>query len=170
MRVILLFLFIVSLALVPAAAQRVPVKQNTDTTKYIGLRHGPLPPGLKSRGGSLVSAVGDAKEYGLAEVHRSTTKMLWFERLTHRDDKGVAYWEVTDVMVLPRITKKQVLVFAFCLLNNQPDGEIVAVADYVEGVQYFTRVRRAWRANRQTEKFEVIPTKGIKCENEGFGL
>ncbi|HEY4423266.1 MAG TPA: hypothetical protein VGN10_03615 [Pyrinomonadaceae bacterium] len=24
--------------------------------------------------------------------------------------------------------------------------------------------------NRQTEKFEAIPAKGIKCENPGFGL
>ena len=55
-------------------------------------------------------------------------------------------------------------------MNNRPDKEIVAIVDYQRGVEYFTRVRKAWRANRQTEKFEVIPTRGIKCENDGFGL
>ena len=173
MRVILLFWLTISLTLVPAAAQRAaaPVKQSTDTAKYIGLRHGKaLPPGLKWIGGSLVSAVRDEKEYGMTEIHRGTTKMLWFERMTHRDDNGTAYWEVKDVMVLPRISKKQVFLYAFCLLNNQHDSEIAAVADYDADAQYFTRVCRAWRANRQTEKFEAILTKGIKCENPGLGL
>lgn len=173
MRVILFICLIVSLTLAPVSAQRAaaPVKQNIDTAKYIGLRHGPtLPAGLKSLGGGLVSAVGDTREYGMAEIHRGTTKMLWFERLTHHDDKGVPYWEVKDVLVLPPVPKKQVLVYALCLLNNQPDGEIAAIADLEPDVQYFSRVRRAWRANRQTEKFEAIPTKGIKCENLGFGL
>ena len=167
----LIFCLMASFALAPAAAQRAPVKQNTDITKYIGLRHGKaLPPGLKWIGGSLVSAVRDEKEYGMTEIHRGTTKMLWFERLTHRDDNGTAYWEVKDVMVLPRLPKKQVFLYAFCLLNDQHDSEIAAVADYDADAQYFTRVRRAWRANRQTEKFEAIPTKGIKCENDGLGL
>ena len=171
MRVFLLFCLVVSVTLAPAVAQRAPVKQNTDITKYIGLRHGKaLPPGLKWIGGSLVSAVRDEKEYGMAEIHRGTTKMLWFERLTHRDDNGTAYWEVKDVMVLPRLPKKQVFLYAFCLLNDQHDSEIAAVADYDADAQYFTRVHRAWRANRQTEKFEAIPTKGIKCENDGLGL
>jgi hypothetical protein len=174
MRTIFLFSVLASLMLVPAAAQRTapPVKQTIDTAKYIGLRHGPsLPPELKSLGGALVSAVGDEKEYSMGEVHRGRTKMLWFNRLTHRDDKGVAYWEVKDIIVLPPIPKKQLLVYAMCMLNNRPDGEIAAIVDYAPGVQYFTRVRKAWRANRTTEKFEVIPTtKGIKCENPGFGI
>lgn len=96
--------------------------------------------------------------------------MLWFEYMTHLDDKGIAQWEVKDVMVLPRVPKKQVLAYYNCFLNNRPDGEIAAVLDYEPGVEYFTRAHRAWRANRQTEKFETIPTKGIKCENLGFGM
>ncbi len=169
MRIILLCL-LTALTLAPAAEQRA-ASQAPDVTKYIGLRHGPtLPRELKLLGGSLVSAVGDEKEYAMSEVHRAKTKMLWFDHLTHRDDKGVAYWEVKDVLVLPAISRRQVLVYAMCLLNNKPDGEIAAVADYQEGVQYFTRVRKAWRANRTTEKFEPMPVKGVKCENPGFGV
>lgn len=96
--------------------------------------------------------------------------MLWFDRLTHRDEKGVAYWEVKDVLVLPAIPKTQILVYAMCLLNDQPDGEIAAVADHQPTEQYFKRVRKAWRANRTTEKFEPMPVKGIKCENPAAGL
>ena len=73
-------------------------------------------------------------------------------------------------MIIPRLPKKQVLVYSLWLLNDQPDGEIAAVVDNQADVQYFTRVHRAWETNRQTEKFEVILTKGIKCENLGFGM
>jgi hypothetical protein len=96
--------------------------------------------------------------------------MLWFERMTHVDDNGVAYWEVKDVMVLPRLPRKQVLAYYGCLLNNRADNEIAAVLDYEPGVEYFTRARRAWRANRLTGKFEAMPSKGIKCENLGYGM
>lgn len=172
MRLILLCL-LTCLTLAPAAAQRAssPPKQPTDTAKYIGLRHGPkLPPGLKSIGGSVVSAVDDEKEYAMSEIQRARTRMLWFDRLTHRDEKGVAYWEVKDVLLLPAIPKNQILVYAMCLLNDQPDGEIAAIADHQPTEQYFTRVRKAWRANRTTEKFEPMPVKGIKCENPAAGL
>ena len=163
---IILFCLLTSLALAPVAAQR-----STDTAKYIGVRHGPtLPREVKLIGGGLVSAVGDEKEYAMSEVHRGRTKMIWFDRLTHRDEKGVAYWEVKDVLVLPTIPKRQALVYALCLLNNKPDGEIAAIVDNQPHVQYFTRVRKAWRANRTTEKFEVIPVKGVKCENVGYGV
>jgi hypothetical protein len=66
MRIILLFCITISFVLAPAAAQRAPVKQNTDVAQYIGLRYGPtLPPGFKLIGGSLVSAVGDNPGFGV---------------------------------------------------------------------------------------------------------
>ncbi|HSE16603.1 MAG TPA: hypothetical protein VLB46_06095 [Pyrinomonadaceae bacterium] len=172
MRITLLCLLTL-LTLAPAAAQRAstPPKQTTDTAQYIGLRYGPtLPRGLKSTGGSLVSAVEDEKEYAMSEIRRGRIRMLWFDRLTHRDDNGIAYWEVKDVLVLPAIPNSQILVYAMCLLNDKPDSEIAAIADHQPTEQYFTRVRKAWRANRTTEKFEPMPVKGIKCENPAAGL
>jgi hypothetical protein len=168
----LFFCLTVSVMLAPSMAQRpAPVKQSTGVGKYIGLRHGQeLPQGLKRVGGSLVAMAGEEKGYGMTEVLRGTTRMLWFERVTHLDDKGIPYWEVKDVMVLPRLPRKQVLAYYGCLLNNRADNEIAAVLDYEPDVEYFTRARRTWRANRQTGKFEVIPTKGVKCENLGFGM
>lgn len=141
-----------------------------EVAKYIGLRHGPsLPDGLTLIGGALVSEVNDDEAYVLNEVHKGRIKMLWFAGLTHRDG-GAPYSEVKDLLVLPPIRKYQVVVYNTCFLHNRPDKEIVAVVAYHAGVQYFTCVYKAWRANRKTEKFEAIPVKGIKCENEGYGV
>lgn len=175
-RAIVLVCLLTSLAVAPSGAQRGSTSNKqrsaqTDAVKYIGRRYGPTqPPGFKYIGGALISELGDKKEYGISEVHKGRVKALWFEYMTHRDQGGVPYWELKDVLVVPPHSSKQVLAYATCLIGNRPDKEIVAVVDYQPNEQYFTRVRRAWRANRQTEKFEVIPTKKIKCENEGYGV
>ena len=141
-----------------------------DIARYIGLRHNStVPANLKDVGGALVSEVGDAREYGLSEIHKGRVRMIWFERLTHRDETGRPNWEVKDVLVLPALRKNQVLVYAMCYSGKQPDKEIVAIADY-QDAEFLTRLHRAWRANRKTEKFEPISPKGIKCTNEGYGV
>ena len=149
----------------------ISVSAQTGAPRYTGERYGPTQPkGIKYIGGALISEVNEEKEYGIAEMQKGRVRVLWFEYLTRRDDKGSPYWELKDALLIPRYPKSQILTYSFCWTNNQPDKEIVAIVDHQSGVEYFTRVRKAWRANRQTGKFEVIPTKGIKCENEGAGL
>ncbi|MDT7603173.1 MAG: hypothetical protein QOF61_1170 [Acidobacteriota bacterium] len=140
-------------------------------SKYVGLKHGShLPDNLKGVGGASISSMGDAKEYGINEVHQGRVKMLWFEHMTYRDDSGAPNWEVKDVLVLPTIPRNKVLVYSFCSSGKKPDSEIVAIADYQPDEEFFTRVRRAWRANRKTEKFEEISPRSIRCTNEGYGV
>ena len=173
---VLVFIAGVAVLLPGAFAQRAPSRKAqdnpaVDSGKYVGLRHGPsLPRGLKGTGGGLISDASDAVEYAVSEVQKGRVKMLWFDRLTHRDDSGKAHWEVKDVLVLPAIPRKQVLVYALCFSGQNRDKEIIAVADYQPGEEYLTRVRRAWRANRKTEKFEEILTEGIRCENVDYGV
>jgi hypothetical protein len=175
---LLLLLFLTFFFLFPSrsAGQRTASPDKGDTsaverTKYVGLRHSAsLPYGLKDVGGALVSRLNDAKEYGISEVRRGRVRMLWFEYLTHRDQAGAPYWEVKDVLALPSIRRNQVLVYSLCFSGQKPDSEIVAIADYQPYVEFFTRVRRAWRANRSVERFEEISPRGVKCTNEGYGV
>lgn len=162
MRLILLLFLLTSLTVAPVAAQ-------TDALKYAGLRYGPTQPkGVKYVSGALISERNDEKEYGISEVHKGRVKALWFERLARRDERGIPYWELLDVLVAPPHTGKQILVYASCRLKNQYNPEIVALVDNQPSEEFLTRVRKAWRANRQTGKFEVLPTKGIKCTNQAL--
>ena len=90
--------------------------------------------------------------------------MMWFDRFTHHDAAGMPNWEITDVLFLPPMRKNQLLFYVDCLRSNKPDPELVVIADNVVRGGYYARVRHAWRANRQTEKFQQIPVTGIKCE------
>ena len=160
----------------PAAQRAAPADTRNasaaEAARYVGLRYrgDSMPAGLKWVGGALVSdPYKDAKDYKLTEVHRGRVRMLLFDSLTHRDAAGMPHWEVKDVLVLPRVPRNQLITYSLCWLGGRLDREIAAVVEYTD-TEYFTRVRRAWRANRATEKFEAIPTKGIKCENEGYGV
>lgn len=58
------------------------------------------------------------------------------------------------------------------MVGDSIDGEIfgiVGVND--EGDKpYFEDIEMAWRADRETEKIIKIETKGIKIQNEGYGI
>lgn len=152
--------------------QQTPAGLNVtnDKSPYIGLRYAgdKLPRGHKWIGGALLTnPYSDEKQYGVTEVSKGTVKMMWLDRLTHHDAAGNAHWEIKDVLFLPPIRKNQLLFYVNCFLANKPDSELVVITDAVVRGGYYGRVRHAWRANRQTEKFQQIPGTGIKCESQG---
>ncbi len=135
---------------------------------YVGLRHGAqLPEGLKEGGYSGQLDTLGGVEFSLQEVLKGNVRMVWFERVVGRDAEGVPQMEVLDVLTLPTLAKNQRVAYSSCTSGKkvEQDAEIVAVFDYVRGVNYFTRLRSAWRANRRSRKFEEIPVTGIKCLN-----
>jgi hypothetical protein len=138
-------------------------------SRYVGLRHGPnLPRGLVDKGGGLITdPYKDKIQFGMSQVSRGATNMVWFELLTHHDSEGKAYWEVLDVVTTPPLRRKQLVMLTLCLFNDNPDPEIAAVVEPLPRHNYETRIIKAWRANRQTRKFEAIPLTGVKCEMQG---
>jgi len=141
---------------------------DSGSVNYIGLRYGSLPTGLEELGGSLLDFV-DVPEYALALVVAQSGQMLWLNRFTHWDDEGKPYWDVRAVLRLPALRDDELLSYGgLCRIDGEPDVEVVAIVE-AEDVESYTKVRRAWRANRSRERFEEIPTSGVTCINEGYG-
>lgn len=156
----------------PSHGQQTPARLNStsDKSPYLGLRYAgnKLPRGHKWIGGSLLTnPYSDEKQYGVTEVSKGRVKMMWLDRLTHHDEAGNAHWEIKDVLFLPPMRNNQLLFYVDCSLANKPDSELVVITDSVLRGGYYGRVHYAWRANRQTEKFQKIPVTGIKCEGHG---
>jgi hypothetical protein len=127
-----------------------------------------MPRGLKQEGGGLISdPYRDKTQFGIAHVTRGKQNFLWFELGTHHNAAGQAFWEVLDVVTLPVLKRNHMVMYTLCLLNDKPDSEIAAIIEPVKPGSYETRTLRAWRANRQTRKFEEIAVKGVKCEMQG---
>ncbi len=162
MRIALLSFLVSAVALAPG----IPLAHSqADKSRYVGLRHGAdLPAGHKEIAGALVSdPYKDKKQYGLSHVSRGSVNMVWFEILTHHDSAGRPFWEVKDVLFLPVIQKRDYFLLINCQVKGKIDPEVIAIVDS-RSVRGFHPVKRAWRANRRTEMFEVLALTGIKCE------
>ena len=125
-------------------------------SKYIGLSYPPFPAGLFVDFSMLIQ---DANDYSLSLVLDGANKILWLSKLSHNDSSGNAYWEVKDVLGLSNVEAGLTLIPDGCSLKGQLDNEIfVAVKNGT--------ILLAWRANTSLDKFEVIPSDGIKCNSD----
>ena len=59
----------------------------------------------------------------------------------------------------------------YCYTNNGVDVEIIALVKVTDNnVEFYTKIIKAWRANRKTGKFEKIAKRKVKkCDNENNG-
>ena len=143
--------------------QDVPTAVPTDGSapenfsQYIGLSYPPFPVGLSQ---DLSMLIQNTDDYGLSLVSDDANKMLWLSKITHYDTtNGNPYWEVKDVLGLSNVEAGLILIPDGCALNGVPNSEIIVAGR--NGV-----IVLAWRANTSLDKFEVLPTDGIKCNSD----
>lgn len=153
----------VSLLLFSLTAFSAPQKKS----EFIGYRHKgvlygeTLPNGVKDLGGGLLSN----DNYAVSRFQKGKRFMLWLEKITDRDKKGVPSWEVKDVLTFDNLKKNQAFSFSYsstCLQNDKENLDLVVMTE-LSGQKKTYKVIRAWRANIRTAKFEKISDKGIVC-------
>ena len=123
--------------------------------------------GVKHLGGALVSDINKDPVYGIAQVSKGKTRMLWLEVSTGQNEKGVTGWRVLDVLSFPALTGSQHLLISYdpaveCLRNgNQVDG-LVAFGTIVRRKGVYTP-QRAWIADIEKKKFTPASVRGLRC-------
>lgn len=145
------------------------LKQNNQN--YIGLRYQDKPRGLKDLGGWIVGDPNASRVYGISHIVKQNQEMLWFE-IIFTDSQGKLNFQVIDVLNLPKLSKSEGVLggqSSVCLLRGVRDQEITVIAKY-QDTQYLRQIKKAWRANRKSNKFEGISTRNIACENPAWGL
>lgn len=138
---------------------------------YIGLHFDILPDGLESHVGFLLG--GPGTDYVVSVVVRDRGEMLWLERIICHDDSGHAYREIRAVLTLPALQEKEKLIRETCKVNgaatqggqtkSEFDPEIVAIGWFEDVYQPPVTISYAWRANPQTESFEVLSPESVTC-------
>jgi hypothetical protein len=153
-----LFLFLLLMA-IPVIAS--PQKKEFIGYKHKGILYGEvLPNGAKDLGGGLLSN----SNYGVSRFTKGKTYMLWLEKITSRDAKGVPSWVVKDVLMFDALKKNQEFLFSYssgCTIKGKENLDLVVMAELSARKTY--KVIRAWRADLRREKFEKISDKGIVC-------
>ena len=145
------------------------VSQRQGSRNYIGLRYRTLPGNLQGLGGWTIGSPFSSPEYSVSHVQQGKKQMLWLELILSRDNAGKPLFEVKDVLNLPSLKSTEQLASVGCLVNGKRDPEVIAIA-VLEDTEYWGKIRRAWRANRRTTRFEEISPRNIACENPGWGV
>ncbi len=137
-------------------------------SEFVGYRHKgilygeTLPNGAKDLGGGLLSD----ENYGVSRFQKGKKFMLWLEKITERDKKGVPSWEVRDVLTFDNLKKNQEFLFSYsssCLQNGKANLDLIVMTE-LSAKQKTYKVIRAWRANTKAGKFEKISDKGVVCK------
>ncbi len=145
----------------------VPTIVSAQKKDLIGYRHkgviygATLSNGAKDLGGGLLSN----ENYGVSRFSRGKKFMLWLEKITERDARGIPSWEVRDVLSFDKLKKNQEFLFSYsssCLQNGKEKLDLIVQAEFLPKTKTY-KIIDAWRANVKREKFEKISTKGIKC-------
>lgn len=159
---LLLILTLLAILASGAAAQ--------ETHEFVGYRHKgvvvgeSLPNGAKDLGGGLLSD----EDYGVTRFAKGKKTYLWLEKITGRGRDGVPNWIVKDVLEFVKIKKNQEFLYSYsstCTTDGEESIDTVVLAEFNPKTKKY-RVLKAWKANVETERFEKIPVKGIKCEAE----
>jgi hypothetical protein len=138
---------------------------------YIGLHFDALPAGLQSPGGSALD--GSDTYYIMSEVVGDSGTALWLERNICHDESGHPYYELRAVLNLPELQEQERLIIGTCRIKDAasaeaanpvvPDPAIVAVGWFEDVYEPPVTLSYAWRANPQTETFEVLSPESVTC-------
>jgi len=160
--------------LVVLAAFDFSYSQTVKRSPYIGYKYygvvpsSRLPNGVKHFGGGLIGDINADPVYGLSQVQKGKTKMLWLEVSTGRDATGVTGWKVLDVLSFPSLLRSDYLFFygdpaAGCTRSGKDIPNLVGVGKVMRKQGIF-RPSKLWVADLATKKFKSISISGIKCE------
>ena len=120
-------------------------------------------------GGALIS-----DDYGVHVLQNDEKRItyLLFDELSARNNSGMPLWKLLDTLQLQG-TELNIGWTGNVMLNDRIDNElIVLLPDDIDWIdtEIFDTVKQAWRFDRIRKKIIEIPTKGIKCKNDMYGI
>lgn len=163
-----IFITIALLAL-PALAYA----QSGERAKYINYKYkgvlpeSTLPNGVKHLGGGLIGDFDADPVYGVSQVQKGKTKMLWLEVSTGQDERGVTGWQVMDVLAFPLFGASDYLFFGGdptieCKRGGKDIPNLVGIGRILPRQGIF-KPTKLWVASVTTNKFEPTPVAGVRC-------
>lgn len=140
----------------------------------------PLPGRPTHLGGWMIVPPGmqnpDELRYGVNNLLMGDNLVMLFSETIGHESDGRAIWTVldavsvpTDNLMLSETLQGEYIPWTMCSLDGTADPEVLAIVR-LEDEEFFSDIRQAWRANRETGALEEIPVAGIRCANPGWGV
>lgn len=117
-------------------------------------------------GGELIPEESLDKSYGIAEYRSAEKRFLLFYKSL--DTKKT----ITDILEIHNKELQGNKLANYCFLKSGAGSKIIAIVKNTDPEpEFYTEILKAWKANRETGKFEKVNKRKIKkCGNEGYGL
>ena len=127
-----------------------------------------LPNGVKHMGGGLIGDYDADPVYGISQVEKGKTKMLWLEVSTGRDSSGVTGWKVLDVLSFRALGPANYIFFIgdpaiSCSRNGKEIPNLVGIGRIVRRQGIF-KPSNLWTADLITKRFKPTDAYGVKCQ------
>lgn len=118
----------------------------------------------------LLKDSGDAPYYGVAICHSASQSYYLLVKYQTVNDKKCA--TITDILEIDKNDLRENKLIESCeTKNGSGPGILALVKKETSNPKYYTKIIKAWRANRKTGKFESVKKTTIKhCNNENYGI
>ena len=121
---------------------------------------------IKSEGGFLLDRDKFDTDYGIAFSNSETKIFILFFKI--ENTKKI----IIDIIDVDKKELQGNKLTEYCHTIKGADAEIIAlVKDTDNNAEFYTKIKKAWRANRKIGKFEKITKRKVKkCSNENYGI
>ena len=132
--------------------------QQNDTKYWIGKE-------IKSESGFLLQKENFDTDFGIAFSYSDTKTLLLFFKI--ENTKKI----IIDILEIDKKELQGNKLTEYCHTIKGADAEIIALVKETDNnAEFYTKIKKAWRANRKIGKFEKIAKRKVKkCSNENYG-
>ena len=113
--------------------------------------------------GGLANSLNDPERIMSEVFKKGTTYIVLFSIM---EDTASDKFKVIDVVEITGVLKGWTVRSSFCRQNEQENNYIIVWGKENTG-QYMKLIRKAWKFDPDRRRINVIPVKGIDCENVG---
>lgn len=136
--------------------------------ELVGKRVPPFPEGMYKGGGACIGNSSEDRCHRSVSVLMSSKgkRMGVYAAVSDgRDDRGFAFWIVTDVMPYPRVNKGHELVWGSCRYDGVEDNSVVAVVVLTSKRPWLYATGWAYRVEDTSGRFIKLDTMHVDCAN-----
>lgn len=113
--------------------------------------------------GSMLNYITDPERITVDIFQRGTDRIIIASIM---EDTATGIFKIVDVIEVKGVMKGWSIHTGSCRQNEQSNSYIIAWGKDVIA-EYMNLIKKAWKFNPDKRRFEVIPVKGIDCENIG---
>ena len=113
--------------------------------------------------GGVANSLNDPEMITSSVFKRGATYVVFF---SIKEDTASDRFTIVDVVEIYGVQKGWTIRSSFCRQNKVENNYIVAWGKESTD-EYIKVIKKAWRFNPDKRRFEVMPVKGIDCENIG---